>query len=201
MQTIPAHNGCVYAALFSPHHGDSIASCSADGLLKVWDLRSPREAALTIPAHPTEVLSLDWNKYQPTILATASVDKSIRLHDLRMASGGALPTAQADGGRSCVATLLGHEYAIRRVAWSPHSGDVLASAGYDMTVRTWKMDNVNLPPGAAPLPPGTGSGRCTDIHAEHKEFVVGLAWSLYEPGVLATAGWDQTCHVYQPVVV
>lgn len=153
---------------------------------------------LTIPAHPTEVLSLDWNKYQPTVIATASVDRTVRLHDLRMASNAPQPAAQADGGRSCIATLLGHDYAIRRVAWSPHAGDILASAGYDMTVRTWKMDNVNLPSGAAPLPPGAGQGRCTDIYTEHREFVVGLAWSLYEPGVLATASWDQSCHIYMP---
>jgi len=31
--------------------------------------------------------------------------------------------------------LRGHEYAVRKVQWSNYSGDILASASYDMTCR------------------------------------------------------------------
>ena len=203
----------MYASIFSAHSADTLASCSSDGLLKIWDLNSPTtssslahgvdpppatQAALTIPAHPTEVLSLDWNKYRPTVLATASVDRTVRIHDLRMASNSSAPAAQPDGGRSCIATLIGHDYAVRRVAWSPHSADVLASSGYDMTARIWKTDDLSTPPGAPSLRDEAGQARCVDVYAEHTEFVVGLAWSLYEPGLLATASWDQSCHVFPP---
>ena len=198
--------------MFSPHMNDTLASCSSDGLLKVWDLKTTgsnpnAQAALTIPAHPTEILSLDWNKYQPSLIATGSVDRTIRVHDIRMASNTPTPVASADGGRSCIATLIGHDYAIRRVAWSPHAADILASSGYDMTARIWKLDRLaqpNMPALATPpAPPGMpdGSGRCTDIYADHREFVIGLSWSLFEPGVLATASWDQECHVFVPNVV
>ena len=44
------------------------------------------------------------------------------------------PTGPMVGG-TCEADLLGHEYAVRRVQWSPHRPDVLASASYDMTCR------------------------------------------------------------------
>lgn len=33
--------------------------------------------------------------------------------------------------------LPGHEYAIRKVQWSPHRPDVLATASYDMTCRVY----------------------------------------------------------------
>lgn len=217
VQTIQAHNACVYNSLFSPHSPDTLASCSSDGLLKIWDLKqvgsssalptgvtpAPAErASLTIPAHPTEVLSLDWNKYQPNIIATASVDRSVRIHDLRMASSSSSTSMAAmdAAGRSCIATLLGHDYAIRRVAWSPHHADVLATSGYDMTARTWRID------GLAQIglsPPGTGMAipRCTDVYDSHQEFVLGLGWSLFEPGVLATASWDHEVHAYLPNIV
>lgn len=133
------------------------------------------------------------------MIATASVDRTVRLHDLRMASSSPNPAAAADGGRSCVATLLGHSYAIRRVAWSPHASDVLASSGYDMSCRVWKVDGLAQQP---PPPPGTGMTipRTTDVYDQHREFVIGLAWSLFEPGALATVSWDQECHVFVPNV-
>jgi peroxin-7 len=40
-------------------------------------------------------------------------------------------------GGPCEAQLLGHEYAVRKVQWSPHRVDVLATASYDMTCRVY----------------------------------------------------------------
>ena len=44
----------------------------------MWDLRRPR-SALTLKAHDAEVLSIDWCKYDDNMVATGSVDKSIRV--------------------------------------------------------------------------------------------------------------------------
>lgn len=40
-------------------------------------------------------------------------------------------------GGVCEMELQGHEYAVRKVQWSPHRPDVLASASYDMTCRVY----------------------------------------------------------------
>ena len=191
--TIQAHTACVYNAIFSPHEPDTLASCSSDGYLKVWDLKVPSSPTkpgrpqLSLAVHPTEVLSLDWNKYQPNMVATSSVDRSIKIHDLRMASSSPHPS-----DRATLATLLGHEYAVRKVAFSPHSPTLLASASYDMTARIWDVD---VSGGAGP----NGSGAAViarKIYDLHSEFVVGLAWSLYEQGVVATSSWDQETHLW-----
>lgn len=201
----------MYAALFSPTQPHTLASCSTDGYLKVWDTRTPLGPAaadgrglatpqVSIAAHPTEVLSLDWNKYEPHLIATGSVDKTIRVHDLRMvrpAEPGAPPPGGAMAGNSTIATLLGHEYAVRKVAWSPHSANLLASASYDMTARVWSVDAVGKPPGmgaaggVSSFGPGGMGARVVASHADHTEFVTGVAWSLYEPGVIASCSWDQ----------
>lgn len=89
-------------------------------------------AALTVPASGTEVLSLDWNKYRPFLLASAGVDKMIKVWDCRMVKLGA---GQEQVGGVCEVPLLGHEYAVRKVQWCPHRPDVLASSSYDMTCR------------------------------------------------------------------
>ena len=161
MGTLRAHSGCVYQALFSPHHPDILATCSSDGTVKIFDLRvavaggssyapgtvapglfdTPVSlAALTIPASGMEVLSLDWNKYRPLTLASGGVDKTVRVWDCRMVQipqAGAPPIQEPvqEVGGICELALSGHEYAVRKVQWSPHRPDVLASASYDMSCR------------------------------------------------------------------
>jgi peroxin-7 len=138
IQAIPAHQTCIYQAIFSPHEADVVASCSTDGSVRVFDLRAPSQLAypapaITIPAHSGEILSLDWNKWQPHILATGSVDRLIRIWDTRMVKTGEMNGGQTGG--VCIKELAGHEYAVRKVQWSNFAPDLLASASYDMTSR------------------------------------------------------------------
>ncbi|KAL0953868.1 hypothetical protein HGRIS_005042 [Hohenbuehelia grisea] len=197
--TITAHHSCVYQALFSPHQPDVLATCSTDGTLRIFDLRAPAyvasgpttnnftnplsASALTIPASNTEVLSIDWNKYRPFLLASGGVDKAVKVWDCRMVKLGGNETGAVGG--NCETQLLGHEYAVRKVQWSPHRAEVLATASYDMTARVWNT-----------MPPA-GQSQLMYIHDAHTEFVVGCSWSLYDEGVLATCGWDSRLNVFR----
>ncbi|CAL1714215.1 unnamed protein product [Somion occarium] len=201
--TLQAHTTCVYQALFSPHEPDVIATCSTDGTVKIFDLRMPAyappapgsanftkplsAAALTVPASGTEILSLDWNKYKRYNLASGGVDKMVKVWDCRMVKigpAGQETAFQAVGG-ICEAQFAGHEYAVRKVQWSPHRPDLLASASYDMSCRVWSTN---------PTAAGTN---LVYIHDPHTEFVVGCGWSLYEEGVLATCSWDCKVNVFR----
>lgn len=122
------------------------------------------------------MLTHDWNKYRPDVLATAGVDKVIRTWDLR---NPALPVVE----------LAGHEYAVRRLAWSPHWGDVLASASYDMTVRVWS-DGTGVPSAA-------GTGSMLGVMDRHTEFCAGVDWCLFGgEGWAASTGWDESVWVW-----
>lgn len=184
--TIPAHDACVYAARFSPAAPDTLASCSSDGTLKIWDTKAPPtpQSALVIPAHNNEALSLDWNKYATHLVATGSADQTVKIHDIRMAS-------QSLDRTCCVGTLIGHDYAIRKVAWSPHSSQDIATSGYDMTARVWHVPDLHTGPPAL-----IRNGRLGKVYSAHTEFVIGLSWSLYHPGVIASASWDQQVHIW-----
>ncbi|KAK5704141.1 peroxisomal targeting signal 2 receptor [Elasticomyces elasticus] len=198
LMTLPVHS-CVYSAQFSPHHPDIVTCVSRDSYLRVYDLRSKASAqnhmTLAIPIHappklpiagygqgsvgPTECLTHDWNKYRDSVLATAGVDGVIRTFDLRSPSGP-------------VNLLTGHEYAVRKLSWSPHLSDVLLSASYDMTCRVW-TDGSNVEQGGS----GAGFGRELGRMDAHTEFAMGVDWCLFgAEGWCATCAWDERVLVW-----
>lgn len=196
LHTLPVGN-CTYSVSYCPSNGALISAASEDSHVRLFDLRTPVSAkyhlVATIPVHAppqgglltadglpvapavrAEVLTHDWNKYNHHVVATGGVDKVIRTFDIRNPMGGAL------------ALMAGHEYAVRRLAWSPHSGDVLLSGSYDMTARIWSTNTAPPPPqGGMQM----GAERC--LMNRHTEFVTGVDWCLFGAGGwVATAGWD-----------
>jgi len=131
-------------------------------------------------------------------LASGGVDKIAKIWDCRMLQKG----ENAQVGGTSEGQLLGHEYAIRKVQWSPHNADILATASYDMTCRVWVSYSLiyiyimtvvlnswttNPPPGRPQL---------VHIHDTHTEFVGGCGWSLFDEGFIASCGWDGKLHVF-----
>lgn len=191
--------GCVYNAAFSPHSQSTIISCTGASHVHIWDIRAPQPLQLDFIAHGgLETLSCDWNKYKPTIVASAGTDKSVRIWDLRMITKIDSPNlhlpmpAYHIRGPTPLNELLGHEFAVRKVIWSPHSGQELLSTSYDMTSRVW-VDQSNE---RARFLNNANSG-CKGVMRNHREFVIGCDYSLWgEPGWAATTGWDEMVYIW-----
>jgi WD40 repeat protein len=90
-----------------------LISAGMDGTARIWDVKTQKNA-LAIPAHPQEVLTCDFSKYED-IVATGSGDNSIRLWDLRQV---ARP----------IAVFPAHRYAVKQVRFSPWTANHLLSA-------------------------------------------------------------------------
>lgn len=82
-----------------------LATCGADGHLNIFDTRSPSRPVTSIKASVdgSDVLDLDWNKYEPGVLATAGKDGVVRVWDTR-------------GTGHAVQEFRGHRLAARKVA-------------------------------------------------------------------------------------
>ena len=203
---IPNHT-CLYSAQFSPHENGVISAVSSDCQLRIFDLRTPASASnhlvLQIPVQPRprsymgwppdpasvpdEVLTHDWNKYRSSVVATAGVDHLIRTFDIRAPAGGPL------------AVLPGHDFAVKRVSWSPHLPDVLLSSSYDMSIRVW-TDGTAVgaqKPQPTEDPRAVGVGGQLGIFPRHTEFTTGIDWCLFgAEGWCATTAWDEKVYVW-----
>lgn len=187
MATLVTHS-CTYSTSFSPHSPFILSCVSADSHIRVYDLRTPASASnhqiAQIPIHgpgpvtgpravePAEALTHDWNKYRDSVVATGGVDRIIRTFDVRNPNGGPL------------ALGIGHQYAIRKLAWSPHLPDMLLTASYDMSCRIWS-DAI-----------GGGFVEKGRMDA-HTEFATGVDWCMFgDEGWCASVGWDQKLLVW-----
>ena len=106
LRTFAEHSYCVYAAVWSPQHADIFATASGDCTLKVFDART-QFSTLTIPAHEYEILCCDWNKYNDCVVATGSVDKTVKPVGH--------PPAEAGAGANRGASVRGAKGALRPV--------------------------------------------------------------------------------------
>lgn len=80
-------------------------------------------------------------------------------------------------------SILGgqHQFAIRRIKFSPHADNLLASVSYDMSMKLHNID----------------SRTCVLSNDRHTEFVFGLDFSLFSPKILATCSWDELVDLVQ----
>lgn len=176
-------NTIVYQVKYAPRNDAQLATACANGLVCVYDERSGNQAPVqqfVSPAGSGECLTVDWNKYRPTTLASGGSDGTIRIWDLR---GG--PTTPIN-------ELRGHSLAVKNVKWSPHSPLHLLSASYDMTAKVWLDEpTARVVPGIQP------KGLLNDFKL-HTEFVTDCDWSLWgEPGWVATTSWDGNVFIWK----
>ncbi|KAI3630843.1 hypothetical protein MIR68_012278 [Amoeboaphelidium protococcarum] len=136
-----------------------------------------------------EVLDLDWNKYDNNLIASVGTgaNHSVCIWDMRMLIQQRQAAAQDPfmmnmTQNSLVRAMPGHQLPARRVKWSPHKRNVVASVGYDMTLRVWNT-SMEVP--------------CIYTEQSHSEFVFGVDFNLFKDGEIATCSWDQSALVQQ----
>jgi COMPASS component SWD3 len=125
--TLHGHTRGIASAKFSPD-GKTIASCSADSTVKLWNAAT---GALmhTLEGHLAGINTISFSP-DSKVLASGSDDKLIRLWDVE--TGKCMPTP-----------LVGHHNYVYSLAFSP-KGNMLVSGSYDEAVFLWDIRTARL---------------------------------------------------------
>ena len=80
-QLLKSHRAVVSAIRWSPHSAFHLASCDYDGVVKVWDMRSPMPLH-SLPTHAEEkALCLDWFEQG---VATGGADCKVKFQAIKL---------------------------------------------------------------------------------------------------------------------
>ncbi|KAH6759422.1 Transducin/WD40 repeat-like superfamily protein [Perilla frutescens var. frutescens] len=124
-----AHDGEVYDVAWSGGGADVFASVSADGSVRVFDLRDKEHSQIVYesPDPNTPLIRLGWSDRDPRFMAAAMMDSSkVIVLDPRMPT---LPVAE----------LRRHQAAVNAIAWEPQSSRHICTAGGDSQALIWDL--------------------------------------------------------------
>jgi len=107
------------------------ATASADGSVRVFDLRDKAHSTIIYEASPDcPLLHLGWNKQDPRYMATLISNSSkVLLLDIRYPS---IPVTE----------LTRHQRAVNALAWAPHSSHHICTAGDDQQALIWDLSSL-----------------------------------------------------------
>ncbi|KAI9714325.1 MAG: protein with putative role during mitosis [Bogoriella megaspora] len=170
--TLQSHRSPITCVAFHPVFS-SLASGSEDTTIKIWDWELG-ELERTVKGHTKGVLDVDFGGPRGgTLLASCSSDLTIKLWD---------PSDEYKNIR----TLPGHDHSVSAVrfipsgaAGAPSSGNLLASASRDKSIRVWDVT----------------TGYCVKTIRGHADWVRDINPSL-DGRWLLSAGNDQTARLW-----
>lgn len=117
-----------------------IATAAANGRIIIYDLHRPGLELARFNGHSRQVHRLAFNPHRPAWLLSGSQDGTIRMWDLRMASG-------ERGVVNCSSTnrYSGNSDAVRDIRWSPSDGVMFATATDSGAIQCWDYRNAKAP--------------------------------------------------------
>lgn len=186
MHTVKAHSIEGYALDWAGSGGGSSGRASSLRLLsgdchsKIFLTTSSQAGFTTHPnaflSHTSSVEDLQWSPKEPTVFASCSADKSIRIWDVRVKSK-----------RSVINVEDAHDEDVNVISWNKITDYLLLSGGDEGSVKVWDLRNFK------PSQPGAGAAdkplAVASFHW-HTAPISSVEWHPTEDSVFAASGRD-----------
>ncbi|QUC17894.1 uncharacterized protein UV8b_02135 [Ustilaginoidea virens] len=121
--SLQGHSRAITDVNFSAHHPDILATCSVDGNVHCWDLRRPKQPALTFCDWFSGATQVKFNRQDPHILASAH-DRFLHIWEDRKAS-------------EPVNSISAHTSKIYGIDWNRIRSTGIVTCSLDKTIRFW----------------------------------------------------------------
>ena len=159
--------------------GFSLLSGDCDGQIMLTDAASERisSSGEAFRGHTGSVEDLQWSPSENTVFASASVDHTVRLWDIR------LPHHQA------ALSAVVHDCDVNVLSWNRNATHMLATGADDGIFATWDLRR---------WAPSTEAVRAEPILTSnwHQASITSIEWSPHDASVLAVAGADDQLSIW-----
>jgi peroxin-7 len=184
LSSLSGHESMVYTGAWNPRQSGLVVSGSADKTFRVWDVNaSSLNSAPLYASKPgaSDVLCCDWNKFDANVFALGYASGLVEIRDMRMLAS----SSSSSSGEPLRSIHMAHDYAIRKIRFSPHSARLFGSVSYDMLTKLWDVE----------------SG-LVDQAKNHAEFTYGFDFDPRSASRMVDCGWDRRVIInefaYQP---
>ncbi|PPQ67120.1 hypothetical protein CVT25_005721 [Psilocybe cyanescens] len=125
-------------------------------------------------SHTSSIEDLQWSPSQPTVFASCSADRSIRVWDVR-----------TKGRKSVAGIVMAHESDVNVISWNKLTSYLMVSGGDEGAIKAWDLRNVQK----------TGSNGIIDptpvaSFSWHKAPITSIEWHPTEESIFAAGGAD-----------
>lgn len=127
-----SHSRAITDLNFSAHHPDHLATCSVDGYVHAWDLRRPRQPALTFIDWFAGATQVKYNRQDGHILAS-SHDRFLHIWDDRRPD-------------SPMRSIEAHSSKIYGVDWNRVASTAIVTCSLDKSIKFWDYNNTEDEP-------------------------------------------------------
>lgn len=194
MFTVKAHNGVEGYAMDwagvvnggsssaggAPNKASSLRLLTGDIHSKIFLTTASNSGFSTNPSpftsHTSSVEDLQWSPNEPTVFASCSADRSIRVWDVRVKNR-----------RSVISVEGAHEQDVNVISWNRGTDYLLASGGDEGALKVWDLRHFKANAGSN----ATAANPSPVAHFEwHKGPISSVEWHPTEDSIFAASGRD-----------